>query len=79
MLQLILPSPVPHAYHSGTAAENPTGLGPFIIMDYIEHYQTMSREILDPNRPIRERQVLDPNIYEKNLELLYSQMANILL
>ncbi|KID99302.1 phosphotransferase family protein, partial [Metarhizium majus ARSEF 297] len=23
------------------AAENPTGLGPFIIMDYIEHHQNV--------------------------------------
>jgi hypothetical protein len=29
--------PVPHVYHWGTAAENPLGLGAFIIMDYIPH------------------------------------------
>ena len=31
--------PVPRVYHYGTAAENPTGLGVFITMDYIEHHQ----------------------------------------
>lgn len=71
--------PVPHIYHHGTAAENPTGLGPFIIMDYIDHHQNMSRALLDPNRPIDARPVLDPNITEEKLELLYGQMANILL
>ncbi|EPE07567.1 phosphotransferase family protein [Ophiostoma piceae UAMH 11346] len=33
---------VPHIYKWGTAAENPLGLGPFIIMDYVEHHQRMS-------------------------------------
>ena len=71
--------PVPHVYHHGTSADNPTGLGPFIIMDYIEHYQNMSRELLDPSRAADVRPILNPNIGEEKLELLYSQMANILL
>lgn len=71
--------PVPHIYHYGTAAENPTGLGPFIIMDYIDHHQNMSRALLDPERAIDERPVLDPDISQDKLELLYGQMANILL
>lgn len=71
--------PVPHIYHYGTAAENPTGLGSFIIMDYINHDQNMSRALLDPERPVDKRPVLNPNIAEETLELLYSQMANILL
>ncbi|KAI0380691.1 phosphotransferase family protein [Hypomontagnella monticulosa] len=71
--------PVPHVHHYGTAAENPTGLGPFIIMDYIEHHQNMSRELLDPTRPIDERPRLDPKVSEEKLERLYAQMANILL
>ncbi|KAK8863110.1 phosphotransferase family protein [Apiospora arundinis] len=70
--------PIPHIYHYGTAAENPTGLGPFIIMDYIDHHQNMSRELLHPSR-LDERSILDPNIDEKKLELMYAQMANILL
>ncbi|KAK8024979.1 phosphotransferase family protein [Apiospora arundinis] len=70
--------PIPHIYRYGTAAENPTGLGPFIIMDYIDHHQIMSRELLDSSR-LDERSILDPNIDEKKLELMYAQMANILL
>lgn len=71
--------PVPHVYHYATGAENPTGLGPFIIMDYIQHHQNMSRALLDPERAISERPVLDPEIGEDKLEFLYAQMANILL
>jgi hypothetical protein len=71
--------PIPHIYHYGTAAENPTGLGSFIIMDYIDHHENMSRALLDPKRPIDERPELNPNIPEEKLELLYGQMANILL
>ena len=71
--------PIPRIYHYDTAAENPTGLGPFIIMDYIENHQTMSRTLLDPKRPINEHPVLDPDIPEEKLEFLYGQVANILL
>jgi hypothetical protein len=71
--------PVPRVYRYGTAAENPTGLGPFIIMDWVEHHQNMSRALLDPTRPPQDRPVLDPSIGEAKLEKLYRQMANILL
>jgi aminoglycoside phosphotransferase (APT) family kinase protein len=71
--------PVPKVYHYGTAAENPSGLGPFIIMEYIDHHQNMSRELLDPLRPAHEPPVLNPDIKKDKLEYLYSQMANILL
>lgn len=71
--------PVPHVYHYGTAAENPTGLGPFIIMDYIEHHQNMSRALRDPDRSSEERPVLNSNISTEKLEYLYGQMAQIML
>jgi len=71
--------PIPHIYHYGTAADNPLGLGPFIIMDYIEHHQSMSRELLDPERPIHERPILNPDIGEEKLGFRYSQVASILL
>ena len=71
--------PVPHVYHYATAADNPTGLGPFIIMDYVEHHHNMSRELLDPTRAYDDTPILDPEISEEKLEGLYAQMANILL
>ncbi|KAF5020382.1 hypothetical protein F66182_7590 [Fusarium sp. NRRL 66182] len=71
--------PVPHIYHYGTAAENPTGLGPFIIMEYIDHHQTLSHALNDPSRHVGEYHRLDPDISQEKLESLYRQMANIVL
>ncbi|OTB14949.1 hypothetical protein K445DRAFT_61757 [Daldinia sp. EC12] len=71
--------PVPKIYHFGTAAENPVGLGPFIIMEYIEHERTMSDALKDPSLGPDESHVLDPAIDEERLEFLYRQMANIVL
>lgn len=71
--------PVPHIYHHAPAADNPTGLGPFIIMEYIQHQQNMSRVLLDPKHPTSEKPVLNPDISEDKLGYLYAQMANILL
>ncbi|KID85054.1 phosphotransferase family protein [Metarhizium guizhouense ARSEF 977] len=71
--------PVPKIYHYGTAAENPTGLGPFIIMDYIEHDRTLSHALNDPDLEPDDSHVLDANISEQKLEFLYRQMANIVL
>lgn len=71
--------PVAKIYHHGTAAENPTGLGPFIIMDYTEHETTMSEALNDPVVNSNEFHVLDPNVSTETLEVLYRQMANIVL
>lgn len=71
--------PVPRVYQYGTAAENPTGLGPFIIMEHIDHDQTLSHALNDPSRGIGERHRLDPDISEEKLEFLYRQMATIVL
>ncbi|TQN74727.1 Altered inheritance of mitochondria protein 9 [Colletotrichum shisoi] len=71
--------PVPRVYHYGTAAENPTGLGPFIIMDFVNHDQTMSHALNDPSRGIASHHRLDPDISEEKLEFLYRQMADIVL
>ncbi|KAM3515909.1 hypothetical protein MY11210_000449 [Beauveria gryllotalpidicola] len=71
--------PVPRIYHHGTGAENPTGLGPFIIMDYIDHERTISDALNDPLLPHDEPHTLNDNISESELKFLYGQMANILL
>ncbi|KND87319.1 hypothetical protein TOPH_08058 [Tolypocladium ophioglossoides CBS 100239] len=71
--------PVPKVYYYGTRAENPAGLGPFIIIDYIEHERTMSEALNDPLLDPEESHVLDANIGEEMLRFLYRQMANILL
>lgn len=59
--------------------ENPTGIGPFIIMDYIDHERTMSDALNDPLLGPGQSHVLDNNINEQKLAFLYKQMANILL
>lgn len=66
--------PVPHVYHWGTAAENPLGLGPFSIMDYIPHEKTLDALLTD-----QTGKGLDPNIPRDKLQHLYRQAANIIL
>ncbi|KAK2603180.1 hypothetical protein N8I77_009658 [Diaporthe amygdali] len=64
--------PVPHIYHWGTAAENPTGLNvPFIIMDHIPHATTVGQALEDP-----EFQIPSMSESEKR-EYRYQQMAEI--
>ncbi|KAH8168578.1 phosphotransferase enzyme family protein [Sarocladium implicatum] len=71
--------PVSKVYHYGTAAENPTGLGPFIIMVYTEHERTMSEALNDPIINSDVSHILDPNVSTEKFEFLYRQMANIVL
>lgn len=71
--------PVPHIYHYGSAAENPTGMGSFIILEYVNHDQTLSHALNDPSRGIDEYHQLDPGISDEKLEFLYRQMAKIVL
>lgn len=71
--------PVPKVYGWGTANDNPTGLGPFKIIEYIDHERTLSEALKDPSLEIDDPHILDPNISEPKLEFLYGQMANILL
>ncbi|KAF5560455.1 kinase [Fusarium phyllophilum] len=71
--------PVPKIYHWGTAEENPLGLGPFMIMEYIEHETTLSHAFNDPTLSPTDSHSLDPNISIEKLQFLYRQMANILL
>jgi Phosphotransferase enzyme family len=70
--------PVPSIIGYGMAAENPTDLGPFIIMAFVEG-RKMS-EIMKANTACEEDDdILDPNIEDSTLRNLYGQMADILL
>lgn len=71
--------PVPFILHWGTREESPLGLGPFIIMEYIEHKMNLSKALNMPELGVQDRPRLDPNIDDKNLETLYEQFADILL
>ncbi|KAH2141556.1 hypothetical protein KXW42_002736 [Aspergillus fumigatus] len=70
---------VPFVLHWGTKEESPFGLGPFIIMEYIDHVMDLSDVLNTPGVAIKDRPILDPNIDEAKLELLYGQFADILL
>lgn len=68
--------PVPEVYHWGTSSENPTGYGPFIIMEYIEHHRLLEHVISDegdPNNGLRR------DLSDETLLKAYRQMANIML
>ena len=71
--------PIPFIIHSGAKKESPLELSPFIIMDYIDHETKMYDALNTPDCPKEERGILDPNIPEDTLEMLYGQLAGILL
>ena len=71
--------PVPFILHSGTREESPLNLSPFIMMSHIEHTTTMYDALNTPGCPNEERGVLDPNINEDQLGMLYTQLAKTLL
>lgn len=71
--------PIPFILHSGTKKESPLELSPFIIMDYIEHETKMYDALNTPECPKEERGILDPSIDEDRLEILYGQLAGILI
>ncbi|KAJ5212411.1 uncharacterized protein N7498_004057 [Penicillium cinerascens] len=71
--------PIPFVLQSGTKKESPLELSPFIIMDYVEHETKMYNALNTPGCLTEERGILDPNIDERRLELLYRQLADILL
>ncbi|CAI7583848.1 unnamed protein product [Penicillium discolor] len=70
---------IPHIFHHGSRAESPLGLGPFIIMEYIDHNADLVDALNTPGIPDEERPVLDPNIDEDRLRSVYNQMAGLLL
>ncbi|OAA44789.1 Protein kinase-like domain protein [Metarhizium rileyi] len=71
--------PVPFILHWGTREESPLQIGPFIIMEYINHEMSMTAALNTPGLTSDIPPILDPNIDEAKLELLYRQVASILL
>lgn len=70
---------IPIIQLSGTKKECPLELSPFIIMDYIDHDTKMYDALNIPGCPTEERGILDPVINQDRLEMLYGQLAGILL
>lgn len=72
--------PVPFVLHWGTQDESPLGIGPFIIMDYVNHEMDMIEALNTPGiDTFTDRPILNPNVNEATLEMLYGQVAKILL
>ncbi|KFY84001.1 hypothetical protein V500_09705 [Pseudogymnoascus sp. VKM F-4518 (FW-2643)] len=71
--------PVPFILHWGTKEQSPCGLGPFIIMEYVDHDCDISDALNTPGIPYEERPILDPAIGEEKLRKLYGQISDVLL
>lgn len=69
--------PVPEIKHWGPAAENPLGLGPFVMMDFIEG---VSLDDLVTNPEAKQHfRLIREDISDGIIEALYRQFAEILL
>lgn len=69
--------PVPRLIAYETGIDETSGLGPFIIVVWVEGFR-MS-EILRNTDPQVQELILDPNLDQKTFGTLYGQMADILL
>lgn len=69
--------PVPTVQAWGPATSNPLGLGPFIIMDFINGVN-LSDLLQDPNAE-RPSRVMREDISDCDIEFIYRQLANFLL
>ncbi|KAF9784240.1 hypothetical protein IL306_007708 [Fusarium sp. DS 682] len=70
--------PVPTVRCWGVTENSPQKLGPFIIMDFIEG-DDLSDLLQQPTENKQEAIILDPNIDEKKLDLVYEQIAGFML
>lgn len=70
--------PVPRVHAWGPAASNVLGLGPFIMMDFIEGV-SLSELLKDPKAERRRSRVMREDISDEDIEVIYRQMANYLL
>ncbi|KAJ5633892.1 hypothetical protein N7528_001734 [Penicillium herquei] len=69
--------PVPNVRAWGTAADNTLGVGPFIMMDFIEG-KTLLELLLDPDAENPTRHMRE-DISLDNVTRIYQQMANFML
>lgn len=71
--------PAPFIFDYGTRKEGPLELGPFMIMEYMDHHTNMYDVLNMPGRSRAFRGILDPKFDEDKLERLYGELANVLL
>lgn len=68
--------PVPKIHAWGVAAQNPLGLGPFIIMEFIRDGVSLNDLLKDPNGGTR---LLREDLNDEEIEIIYRQFAKFLL
>ncbi|CAI7593328.1 unnamed protein product [Penicillium glandicola] len=71
--------PAPFVIDWGTKKDSPLELGPFIIMEFMDHHTNMYDVLNMPGRSRAYRGILDPNFDEDELQRLYGELAHILL
>lgn len=67
--------PVPKIHAWGVAAENPLGLGPFVLMEFIQEGVSLN-DLLDDKSGTR---LLRDDLSDQEIETIYRQFANFLL
>jgi hypothetical protein len=71
--------PAPFVLDWGTRKDSPLELGPFMIMEFVDHHTSMYDVLNIPGCSRACRGILDPDFDENELEGLYGEMADILL
>ncbi|KAI9695767.1 MAG: hypothetical protein M1820_008439 [Bogoriella megaspora] len=69
--------PVPKVHAWGLAAQNTLGLGPFIIMDFVEGVSLT--DVLKDSKAERPTRLMREDIDDGSIEFIYRQLANFLL
>ncbi|KAJ5697996.1 hypothetical protein N7462_000001 [Penicillium macrosclerotiorum] len=73
----IIPIPVPTISGWGQRSESPANLGPYIIMDYIDHKRSIGELLEKPGRQPDDRPELNPDMSIPRLKALYRELANV--
>ncbi|KAH9211811.1 hypothetical protein DL95DRAFT_464505 [Leptodontidium sp. 2 PMI_412] len=68
--------PVPKIHVWGVAAQNPLGLGPFVIVEFIQDGVSLNDLLKDPNDGTR---LLREDLNDEEIEIIYRQFAKFLL
>jgi hypothetical protein len=71
--------PIPLVFHHGSREESPGGLGPFIILGWVENNGDLVDVMNTPGLTLEDTPLFNMNIDEAKLEHLYLQVADILL
>ncbi|TAQ88810.1 hypothetical protein B7494_g2867 [Chlorociboria aeruginascens] len=70
--------PVPRVYHWGLTGESPQQLGPFMIEEFMQG-ENLGDILRNPTRNEPDPAILDPDIDEAMLDIVYEQIAGFML